>query len=365
MSGRSKPPSVYAAFSSAPNPNLGVFSNSNSNLGKNLSYIELHFTHDELQFYLDNRKRNLSQCSYYWIDTAGLLLWQFTEGTINQKKCEAFRCFILTHYQSKCTWDKNLGFFMAFLKYLGKLYMNPLYLSFSLFVEKPHIVKTRMLSNQRHIGVQDLNNLFNQITIHYKSGKLPYANYINYLAFVGFGAYTAQRMWSTMKKVTVGMFREALKDKDCPVMLIPPDMDKIRYEHYCPIHAALVPLLKEAIKGRKSNELMFKYIAFDSWLGRNPVKLTQIKGLFKPSDLRKFGEQYGDEIEWNSVNRAHIMSHDISLISFKHYKSFTPQLVFKIYMRAWKDTNLIPEWGHQEVEYHRKWKWTKGLRQTF
>jgi len=321
------------------------------------------FTTLDLQIYLENRKANLSKYSHYWIDTSGELIWKYTKGTINQKNCDAYRSYILTHYSSKFTWDKSLGFFRSFLKYLGKLYLNPIYMSFSLFLEKPHVVKTRMLSNQRHVTVEDLDNLFNHITTHYQTGKLPYANYINYLAFVGFGAYTAQRMWATMKKLTVAMFRAALNDKNCPVMLISPDMDKLRYEHYVPIHPAIVPIIKEAIKGRLGNELMFKYTAFEAWLKRNPVGMTQIKGFFKPSDLRKFGEQYGDEIEWNSVNRAHIMSHDISLISFKHYKSFTPQTTYKIYMNAWKDTDLIPEWGkHKEIVYHRKWKDTNNRR---
>jgi hypothetical protein len=89
---------------------------------------------------------------------------------------------------------------------------------------------------------------------------------------------------------------------------------------------------------------MFKYIAFNSWIVRNPVPLTQIRGVFKPSDLRKFGEQYGDQIGWDTVNRAHIMSHDISSISFTHYKAFTPEMVFNVYMKAWSNVKLISNW---------------------
>ncbi|MGD0534274.1 MAG: hypothetical protein ABR999_02375 [Methanoregula sp.] len=350
MSGRSKPPSVHAAFSSAPYPSLSPNLGSNGNSSQNLASFELTFSFDELHHYIENRKLNLSKHSLYWIDTAGKLLWEYTRGIIKQRTMEDLKNYVLTHYQSKFTWNKILCFVDSFLKYLGKLYLNAQYQSFSLFLERPHPVKERKLVNTRQITIQDLNAIFSKITEYYQKGDLPYSNYINYLALVGFGGYTAQRMHSTIMKITVGMVRVALKDKQYPVLIIPPMMDKIRYEHHVPIHSNLIPLLKEAIKHRNNGELMFKYIAFNSWIVRNPIALTQIKGVFKPSDLRKFGEQYGDQIGWETVNRAHIMSHDISSISFTHYKSFTSEMVYNVYMKAWGEIKLIPDFQVQSTQ---------------
>ena len=333
MSGRSKPPSVSAAFSYASYPSLRTV-NLKTQLNQNLSNIELIFTFEELQHYVKNRKSNLDKTSFYWIDTAGKLLWEYTRGIIKQKTLEDLKNFVIAHYKSKFTWNKVLCFVESFLKYLSKLYLNPQFSSFSLFLERPKQVKERKIVNKRQVTVQDLNNIFNQITDYYRKEDLPYSNYINYLSLVGFGCYTAQRMHSTIKKITVGMVREALRNTQYPFLTIPPMMDKIRYEHYVPLHPSLIPLLKEAIKDKPKNELMFRYIAFNSWIIRNPIPLSQIKGVFKPSDLRKFGEQYGDQIGWEIINRAHIMSHDISSISFTHYKSFTPEMVYKIYMNA-------------------------------
>ena len=244
VSGRSKPPSVHAAFSSAPNPSLTSNYNYEPKLGLNLSSYELTFTYEELKHYVENRKVNLSKHSLYWIDTSGKILWDCTRGIIKQRTMEDLKNHVLTHYQSKFTWNKVLCFVDSFLKYLGKLYLNPQYPSFSLFLERPHPVKERKLVNTRQVTIQDLDKVFSQITEYYQRGDLPYSNYINYFALVGFGGYTAQRMHSTIMKITVGMVRDALKDKQCPVLTIPPMMDKIRYEHYVPIHPNLIPLLK-------------------------------------------------------------------------------------------------------------------------
>ena len=342
MSGRSKPPFVVSGIQLCviPVPNNNP---PNNGLNGSLSTLELSYSYDELQQYVIKRKCNLSKASLYWIDTAGRLLWEYTRGCIKQNTFEKLKNYVISHYQNKSTWNKILCFVESFLKYMSRLHLNTQYLSFTLFLERPKQVKERKIVNKRQVTAQDLNNIFNQIAESYQMGLLPYANYINYLALVAFGCYTTQRMHSTIKKITVGMVRDALRNKEYSVLVIPPIMDKIRYEHYVPIHPTLVTLLKEAIKYRNNNEPIFRYIAFYSWIIRNPIPLTQIKGVFKPSDLRKFGEQYGDQIGWELVNRAHIMSHDISSISFTHYKSFTPEMVYKIYMKSWDDINLIPD----------------------
>ncbi|MGZ4847676.1 MAG: hypothetical protein ACXV3E_07835, partial [Halobacteriota archaeon] len=61
---------------------------------------------------------------------------------------------------------------------------------------------------------------------------------------------------------------------------------------------------------------------------------------FRLGDLRKFTEQYGDIIGWDQSNRAHIMTHGVSGIDWKHYKHPLPEHVYHIYMRYWRDVVL-------------------------
>ncbi len=79
-------------------------------------------------------------------------------------------------------------------------------------------------------------------------GELSREKARHYEAMVIFGAYTGQRRTSTTSRLTVGQFREALT-YDKPVLHVKPEQDKIRMEHYVPLHPRVVkavhPLLNE------------------------------------------------------------------------------------------------------------------------
>ncbi len=289
--------------------------------------------------YTKERERGLSPRSLYWIRRSAQVVWDQTEGVISQKTITRLKNHILTVSRSDSNINKLIGFSRAFLKHLSKLYLNANYQAFELFLEKPKAIKERKLVTDRIVTLDDVVNLCNHIVNDYRAGKIKKSNCINYLALVGFGCYTGQRVEATIEKLTVGMFREALS-KEYPAILVPPALDKIRYEHYVPLHPNLILILTEAIRDRNDDEPMFRYVAFRSWLMRNPLPLTKVNSKFLPGDMRKFGEQYGDQIKWDSVNRAHIMSHDISSISFAHYKAFTAEAVYRIYMEAWENINL-------------------------
>jgi len=68
--------------------------------------------------------------------------------------------------------------------------------------------------------------------------------------------------------------------------------------------------------------------------------LTKIQSHFILGDLRKFTEQYGDIIQWDQSNRAHIMTHGVSGIDWKHYKHPLPEDVYDVYMQYWKDVKF-------------------------
>ncbi|MGZ7164253.1 MAG: hypothetical protein ACXVIK_08325 [Halobacteriota archaeon] len=56
---------------------------------------------------------------------------------------------------------------------------------------------------------------------------------------------------------------------------------------------------------------------------------------FKLGDLRKFTEQHGDIIGWDQSNLAHIMTHGLSCIDWKHFKHPLPEHVYDVYMKSW------------------------------
>jgi hypothetical protein len=58
------------------------------------------------------------------------------------------------------------------------------------------------------------------------------------------------------------------------------------------------------------------------------------------TQLSRFAEQRGDAIQWNQSNRAYILTHAVSGIDWKYYKSPLPENVYDIYMRAWKNVDL-------------------------
>jgi hypothetical protein len=57
-------------------------------------------------------------------------------------------------------------------------------------------------------------------------------------------------------RLTVGQFKEALK-LEKPVVDILPEQDKVRMQHYTPLHAQVVEAVLPVIEGRGDHELVF------------------------------------------------------------------------------------------------------------
>jgi len=58
------------------------------------------------------------------------------------------------------------------------------------------------------------------------------------------------------------------------------------------------------------------------------------------SDFRKFAEQFGDIIGWDTTNRKYILAHGMTGVDWKHYKHPLPEDVYDIYLRSWGDVDL-------------------------
>jgi hypothetical protein len=128
---------------------------------------------------------------------------------------------------------------------------------------------------------------------------------------------------------------------DKPVLQVDSSQDKVRMSHYVPLHPRFVEALKPLLVGRKDGELMFTHSSFLQWVKRQRIHMSRFKGHFVLGDLRKFGEQYGDIIQWEQSNRAYILTHDVSGVSWSNYRTPLPEYVYEVYMQYWKDVELI------------------------
>src|SRR5208283_5930560 len=124
---------------------------------------------------------------------------------------------------------------------------------------------------------------------------------------------------------------------DKPCLRVLPAQDKVKMEHWVPLHPEVIKVIKPLLDGRDNRETLFEYYSFSMWLKRQRIPLSKIDGNFNPSDFRKFCEQCGDVIEWDQSNRAYILTHGVSGIDWKHYKHPLPEHVFDVYMKYWAD----------------------------
>jgi hypothetical protein len=140
------------------------------------------------------------------------------------------------------------------------------------------------------------------------------------------GAYTGQRSLATISKLTVGQFREALRSGK-PCIEVKSSQDKIKMQHYAPLHPQVIQEIEPLLDGRSDDESIFEYISLLQWVKRAKIPLPRIATHFTLGDLRKFAEQHGDIVGWDHSNRAYIMTHSVSGIDWKHYKHPLPDNV--------------------------------------
>jgi hypothetical protein len=330
--------STFSIFSTDSRQLLAAADGEN-NGATTLSNLVLTFTKDELFNYVDSRIIGLADTSRYWIVRAARTLWLNTHGEVSQYSMERLRATTLTQYSSVWSHAKTLSFAKAFLKYLTKIRLDTRYCAFELFLEMPKRIKKRMVVTSRIITQTDIENVLAQIKRAELEGRISSKRALEYTAFILFSAYTGQRSMATTAQLTVGQFRDALASAK-PVLLVRANQDKIRYEHYTPLHPAVIEAITALLRGRAKNEKIFSYNSVNQWFKHQKVPLTRIDGHFVLGDLRKFAEQHGDLIGWDTSNRAYIMTHSVSGIDWKHYKHPLPENVYDVYMRYWDDTEF-------------------------
>jgi hypothetical protein len=304
-----------------------------------LASLELQFDRDELINYTEYRKTELTLKSADWINRASNAFWLSTHGIISAKTLTDLRERTLAKYKSEDSKSKVLTFAAAFLKYLAKTHLDMQYRSFELFLERPRRIKVRMNVTSRIVTKEDIERVLGHIHSAERTGIISRSRAEQYTAFTVFGALTGQRSMATMAKLTVGQFRETVR-LEKPVLHVKSNQDKIRMAHYVPLAPQVIAAIQPLLDGRQDEELMFKHGSFWMWIKRQKIPMSRFAGTFVLGDLRKWTAQYADISGWEQSNRAYVMTHDISSVSWRHYRNPLPENVYKVYMQYWRDVDL-------------------------
>jgi len=304
-----------------------------------MSNLKLLFTRQDLDGDLSLRAGGLTSKTVTWLKKSAEFLWNSTKGVVSISTMHSLRGSVLTKYQDTDAKHKNLQFARAFLRYLAKISFDQRYASFELYLEMPKAVKTRKHVTSRIVTKEDVENVLKAIEQAHRCGKLDTHHYLNYTALVLFGGFTGQRSLSTIARLTVGQFREAVV-KEKPVVDVLPWQDKIRMQHYCPLHPQVVKTIVPALENRRDDELVFEQLTFQLWLRHNDIRLKHGNIRIVNGDLRKFAEQHGDVIGWEQSNRAYILTHGVSGVDWKHYKHPLPEHMYDVYMRYWREVRF-------------------------
>jgi integrase len=205
----------------------------------------------------------------------------------------------------------------------------------------PKAIKESKRRTQRIVTIEDIKIVLAAINEGLENREFTKRQCQNYKALVLFGAYTGQRPIATIRKLTVGQFRAALR-RDPPVLEVLPQQDKIRMQHYVPLHPCVVDIVTPLLdsRNRKDSTRIFAREYFDKWARGEKIPLVR-GGHFVCGDLRKFTEQYSDIIQWDQSNRAYILTHGVSGVEWSHYRHPLPEYVYEVYMRNWNNTRLV------------------------
>ena len=179
---------------------------------------------------------------------------------------------MLNKYRSEWSHIKVLSFANAFLKFLTKVRLDTRYHALGLFLEHPKKIKIRNNVTSRIVTKGDIENVLGHISSAEKNGSINSHRANHYTAFILFGAFTGQRSLSTIAKLKVGQFREALKSEK-PCIEVRSFQDKIKMQYYVPLHLQVTRTIKPLLGNRDDEEPLFEYNSFVMWLKRQKILL--------------------------------------------------------------------------------------------
>ncbi|MGZ4883699.1 MAG: hypothetical protein ACXV2A_07390 [Halobacteriota archaeon] len=306
-----------------------------------------YFSREELDRYITHRSRGLAKKSMDWITRSSDALWESTHGEISHTTVTALRDAVLDKYRSVNSHSKVLGFAEGFLKFLSQTNMDPGYQSFTIYLERPRTTMIRKAITARIITRDTITAVLQRIANAEAQRTLSDAKVRNYRAFTLLAAYTGLRP-STVQRLTIDQIRHALQQEK-PVIEVRAEQEKNRVEHYVPVHPDVVGALRDVLTNddcadADGTQPFFQYNSFEKWLERQKVPLPRVRDPTKAhmwvSDFRKFAEQFGDIIGWESTNRKYVLAHGMTGVDWSHYKHPLPENVYDSYMRYWADVHL-------------------------
>ncbi len=309
-------------------------------------HSELSFSESELNKYVSNRKKGLAKKSLDWINRAAKALWDCTHGEVSEKTMTALKDHTEKKYGSKSAHQKVLGFARAYLTFLSKTRTDQRYRAFDVYLEPSKALKVRKTMTGRIVTREDILEVLNRIDAArgVETIKAPKAR--NYRAFTLLAAYTGLRP-STIERLKVGQLRAAVKE-DKPTLHVLPEQEKNRVEHWVPLHEVVLVAVKEVLENdfsdKDDGKPFFMYNSFVKWLERQRVPLPRVLDSSKAhmwlSDFRKFCQQFGDKISWDSTNSKYVLAHGMTGVEWEHYKNPQREDVYDKYMEAWKEIDL-------------------------
>jgi integrase len=234
----------------------------NSPRQETLATLEFKYTKKELNSFLTWRTAGLAHKSSVWLFKAAEVFWKHTKGTISKNSLEPLRAFLFKKYDDFYAQSKVLNFTKGFLKYQAKLTLDPRYLAFDMFLEKPRVRKIKKKMTARVVTKDDIEHVLAVIKQQMLRGAIGEEHARQFAGVVLFGAFTGQRPYSTIKQLRVEQFREALK-LEKPVVHVEPAQDKIRMEHYVPLHPQLAGVMGGSVRWQRRRRI-------DVYLGKLP-----------------------------------------------------------------------------------------------
>ena len=142
----------------------------------------------------------------------------------------------------------------------------------------------------RIVTKEDVENVLLAIRKAYEDEEIDQQHYLNYRVRAVRRIYRAEAPINDSAIVgSASLEMRSVRKSRGPDIL--PNQDKIRMQHYCPLHQQVVEGVTPLLEGRLDNELMFKQLSFERWLRQQKVPLMHCSPVFLPGDLRKVCEQ--------------------------------------------------------------------------
>jgi len=295
--------------------------------------ISISFTRADLDRYINQKTKGLTARSVNWVKHIMKIIFDVTRGNLTLDTLDKLSTAFLENYKSERSQAKCFIYTRNFLKWLYKVKMNQQILPLIATFEQPKLRKPKCLTT-RIITADDIRVLLDYII---QDKRLTEEYRRNFICQIMFLSYTGQRPF-TMARIDRAQLVQAL-DQCPPVLTIKAEQDKIRLEHYVPIHPRLIPMLQDLLDCDNGSRL-FRYESLYRYLRINRIPLSKAEGHIRCMDLRKFFEQKSDEVGFDDANKNFIMTHGVSSINWKSYKQFRPESVYKRYMDYWGSVDL-------------------------